>query len=344
MTRILITGACGFIGSSFTRHCLDLGWHVTALDRLDHAGNQARLAPLQARFHDRLEIIWHDLRAEIKPSRLPHKYDYVVHMAAGSHVDRSLRDPLQFVQDNVVGTANLLEWCRHHQPEAKILYFGTDECFGPAADGVSFHEHSRFEPENHYAATKAAAECFCPAYAHQCGMQIVVTHCCNAYGPGQDAEKFIPLCVGKLERGETIQIHARDGKPSSRLYIHVDDVCRATLTVLLKGGIICDDKSGRYNIVADAEYSNLHVAGVLARLLGKPLKYELTSGSPNRVKPDMRYALTDNKVRELGWLPMVQLEDGLRSYLMVEGKLGARASLSDAYKLWRSSRPEGADT
>ena len=323
MTRILVTGSAGFIGAVFTRHCLELGWHVTALDRLDHAGNQQRLAAIQSRYPDRLGIIWHDLRAELKPSQFPDKYDYVVHMAAGSHVDRSLRDPLQFVQDNVVGTANLLEFCRHHQPQAKVLYFSTDEIFGPAGDGISFAEHSRFEPENHYAATKAAAECFCPAYAHQCGMQIAVTHCCNAYGPGQDGEKFIPLCIGKIQRGETVQIHSRNGVPSSRLYIHVDDVCGATLTVLLKGGVICDDKSGRYNIVAAKEWSNLEVAAMIAELLGRPLRWELVESPPNRVKPDMRYALTDNKLGVLGWEPRVSLEAGLRALL---GKSGSAAA------------------
>lgn len=315
MTRILVTGAAGFIGAAFTRHCLELGWHVTALDRLDHAGNQARLAPLQARYWDKLAVVWHDLRAELKPAQFPDKYDYVVHMAAGSHVDRSLRDPMGFIADNVVGTGHLLEWVRYHQPQAKVLMFSTDEIYGPAPLGHDFDEHARFEPENHYAATKAGAELLCPAYAHQCGLQIVVTHCCNAYGPGQDEEKFIPLCIRKIQSGEVVQIHSRGGVSSSRLYIHVDDVCRATLTALLKGGVIADDHSGRYNIRADAEQSNLEVAQAIAEILGRPLRFELVENPPNRIKPDMRYGISDAKLRALGWAPQISFATGLSQIL-----------------------------
>lgn len=312
MTHILVTGAAGFIGSHFARHCLRLGWHVTALDRLDNAGNQARLAPLVADYPDQLRVVWHDLRAELKRSDLPDRLDYIVHMAAGSHVERSVMDPLLFVQDNVVGTVQLLEYARRHQRQAKFLYFSTDEVFGPAPPDVWFAEHSRHEPENPYAASKAAGEQFCPAYAHQYGMAILVTHCGNVYGPGQDSEKFIPLVIGKLRRGETVQIHSRDGVAASRLYIHVDDVCRATLVALLRGGTICDDHTGRYNIVPEREWSNIEVACKLAELTGRPLHYELCENPPNRVKPDMRYALCDNKLGALGWEPIVKLEDGLR--------------------------------
>lgn len=343
MTRVLITGAAGFIGHHFTRTCLERGWHVTTLDRLDSAGNQARLAPLQAKYGARCEVLWHDLRAELKPQQFPERYDYIVHMAAGSHVERSVKDPLLFVADNVLGTVNILEYVRHHQKQAKLLYFSTDEVFGPAPPDVSFHEHARHEPENPYAASKAAAEQFCPAYAHQCGLQIVVTHCGNVYGPGQDGEKFIPLVIGKLLRGETVQIHSRDGVPASRLYIHVDDVCRATLTALLRGGTICDDHTGRYNIVADREWSNIDVACLLAQYTGRPLHFELVENPPNRVKPDMRYALTDNKLGALGFEPRVKLEDGLRALVEAEARDTERpaASMPDAFEQYLASQERG---
>lgn len=312
MTRILVTGAAGFIGSHFCKHVLQsTSYDVTALDRLDEAGNLARIADLKGRYPERLSVLFHDLKAELKPSDLRHEYKYIVHMAAGSHVDRSLSQVLLFCRDNVIGTANLLEYARHHQPGAKVLYFSTDEVFGPAPPGHEFHEHSRHEPENHYAATKAAAEALCPAYAHQCGMRIVVTHCCNAYGPSQHGEKFIPLVIEKVQRGEVVQIHSRGGVSSSRLYIHVEDVARATMAVLECGGTIQDDRSGRYNIRADAEQSNLDVAASIADLLGKPLQFELIENPPNRIKPDMRYGISDAKLRALGWAPRVPFHVGL---------------------------------
>lgn len=311
--RILITGGAGFIGSHLVRHCLARGWHVTVLDRLDPAGSYSRLQPLcELPVGDRLRIVFHDLRAEIKHSELGEKYDYVAHLAAGSHVDRSTLDPCGYVLDNVLGTAHLLEYCRTWQRQARILHFSTDEVFGPAAPNVEFGEHARFEPENHYAATKAGAEALCPAYAHQCGLQIIVTHCCNVYGPMQHAEKFIPTVVAKVLAGDVLQIHSRDGKPATRLFLHVDDCCEATLTALERGGAIADDRSGRYNIVAAAEIDILDAAKAIAGILDRELRYELVERPPNRLKPDMRYAMNGAKLAALGWRQKVDFETGLK--------------------------------
>lgn len=332
--RILVTGAAGFIGANLTRHILEsTPYSVTSLDRLDEAGNLARLSELKTRFHDRLQCYWHDLRAPIHVSSLKGEYRFIAHLAAGSHVDRSHTDPIGFVMDNVVGTANMLEWARQNQPRTKFLYFGTDEVFGPAPAGLHYHEHSRFEPENLYAATKAGAELLCLAYVHQHGMPIVATHCCNVFGPMQHREKFIPLAIEKIEREEVLQIHARGGVPSSRLYIHVVDVCSAVMAVLERGGVIHDDASGRYNIRADQELSNLDVAQRIATRLGKPLHYELVENPPNRPKPDMRYALSDSKLRALGWAPKVGFDAGIEALLglsEIRIKHGSWAAVTNA--------------
>lgn len=310
--HILITGGAGFIGSHLVRHCLERGWHVTVLDRLDPAGSYSRLLPLLP--NSWLHVVYHNLRAEIKHSELNETYDYVAHLAAGSHVDRSTVDPCGYVQDNVLGTANLLEYCRNHQRQAKILHFSTDEVFGPAEDSADgFGEHARHEPENHYAATKAGAEALCPAYAHQCGLQIVVTHCCNVYGPLQHAEKFIPIVVRKVLAGETLQIHSRNGKPATRLFLHVDDCCRAALAALERGGVIADVNSGRYNIVASSEQGILDVAKSISLMLNKPLRYELVERPANRLKPDMRYAMRGDKLAALGWKQEIEFDEGLRA-------------------------------
>ena len=315
MTRILITGAAGFIGSHLTRYLLaTTDWQVVALDRLDEAGAYSRLAPLLAEHPERLRVVWHNLRAELKYSELG-DFDYCAHLAAGSHVERSTHDPLGYVYDNVVGTAHVLEYFRRHSAGSRILYFSTDEIFGPTPDGVEFDEHARHEPENHYAATKSGAEQLCPAYAHQCGLKISVTHCCNVYGPNQHAEKFIPLATRKILNGETVQIHSRDGRSSSRLYIHVDDVCRAVLRVLQHGETISSPTTGRYNIRADEEISNNDVAREIARVLDYNIKLEYVERPAGRLKPDMRYALSDAKLRALGWQPRVDFwaASGLRA-------------------------------
>jgi dTDP-glucose 4,6-dehydratase len=318
--NILVTGGAGFIGHHLVRYLLEqTAYNVVCLDRLDEAAALDRLAPLIAAHGPRLRSVWHDLRATLNPlasEPLRREFRYVAHLAAGSHVDRSVRDPLGFVLDNVVGTANLLEYVRAHQPAVeKVLYFSTDEVFGPAPAGVTYDEHSPHTPNNPYAAAKAGGEALCPAWANTYGLPIAVTHCTNVYGPGQYGEKFIPLVAGKVLRGETVQIHSRDGVPSSRYYVHVDDVSRAVLTVLERGGVMLSPTSGKYNISGDREFSNLEIAQSVADLLGRELHYELVDHVPNRPRHDMRYAIGGTKLRELGWSPSVPLGVGLQQAL-----------------------------
>jgi len=327
--RVLVTGGAGFIGSNLTRYILaNTDYSVVSLDRLDEAGSLERLAGLEREYRGRLTCVWHDLRSAINPVHfdpLTQPFKYVAHLAAMSHVERAIKDPIGAVLDNVLGTANLLEYIRHYQPETKCLLFSTDEVFGPAKPGESFDEYARFNAENSYAATKAGAEALAPAYAHQYGLQLVVSRCANCYGPGQYREKFIPLCIDKIGRGEVVQIHARDGVSSSRLYIHTDDVSRAVLTILEKGGVICGDLSGRYNISPGVEWSNLEVAERISDLLGHALRFELIERPAGRPKPDMRYALTCERLRALGWSPRITLDEGLRQVVLGEA-LGERAA------------------
>lgn len=319
MTTILVTGGAGFIGSALVGHILrETDWNVVVLDKLDEAGEQGRLERVKRLHGKRLEFFWHDLRAPINPVMLRRHgpFRYVAHLAAGSHVDRSVRDPVGFVLDNCVGTAHLFEYCREHQQAEKVLYFSTDEVFGPAPHGIEYDEHSPHTPNNPYAASKAAAEALCPAWANTYGLPIVVTHCTNVYGPGQYREKFIPLVAEKLARGETIQIHAKGGVPSSRYYVHVEDVARAVMTVLERGGVMAGPNTGKYNITGDDEYSNLEVAHEVAAHLKLPIRAELVDFVPNRPRHDMRYAIGGQKLRVLGWRPQVRLTDGLRNVLL----------------------------
>lgn len=318
MTTILLTGGCGFIGAALCRYVLnETDWRVTVLDKLDEAGTLNRIASLKHEYPERLRMWWHDLRSPINPVmlRAAGQFDYVAHLAAASHVDRSIVDPTGYVLDNVLGTAHLLDYVRREHRGAKTLVFSTDECFGPAPEGVEYDEYSAHCPHNPYAASKAGAEALCPAYAITYGMRIVVSHCTNVYGPTQYREKFVPLVAEKVSRGEVVQIHTVGGKVASRYYLHVDDAAKAVVTILDRGGVICGPGSGKYNITGDREYDNLFVAERIAGFLGLPLNYELVENPPNRPRPDARYALSGAKLKALGWAPEVPFDLGLKDAL-----------------------------
>ncbi len=319
--KVLVTGAAGFIGHHLVERILtDTKWNVICLDRLDHAGNLERLVSSFRNYSDRVKIEYHDLRAEISgpmAKRLG-TFDYCLHLAAGSHVDRSVQDPSGFVRDNVLGTAHLLDYCRSNV--AQTLYFSTDEIFGSAEEGQCFKEGDRFNPTNPYSASKAGGELLVPAYANTYGMKLQITRCANVFGERQDPEKFIPLVIRKVLAGETVQIHSRGEKVSSRLYTHHRNVTSAVLKVLEKGELVGgeDASRGRFNIEAGEEQSNLLVAQEIARLIGKPLYYELVQDPPGRPRPDMRYSIDSSKLRRLGWEPEIDFHSGLEQVVKFE--------------------------
>jgi dTDP-glucose 4,6-dehydratase len=319
--NLLLTGGCGFIGAAVCRHVMQTtDWNVTVLDKLDEAGTLNRIADLRDGYPSRLRMFWHDLRAPINPVMLRDhgRFDYVAHLAAASHVDRSIIDPTGYILDNVLGTGHLLDYVRNNHPDAKTLVKSTDEVFGPAPSGVEYDEYSAHCSHNPYAASKAGAEALCPAYAITYGMQIVVSHCTNVFGRTQYREKFVPLVAEKVKRGELVQIHTVGGKIASRYYLHVSDAARAVVTILERGGVIYGPGSGKYNITGDREYENLFVAQRIADTLERPLNYELIENPPNRPRPDARYALSGKKLEALGWQPEVPFEVGLRDALGVE--------------------------
>ncbi len=316
MTRLLLTGCAGFIGYHLVSHLLEhTDWEIVGLERLDEAASLAKLGEFTR--SGRFQFVWHDLRATVRPDavgcqKLRREFDYVVHLAAGSHVDRSVRDPLGFIADNVIGTGNLLEFVRHHTPEAKVIAFGTDEIFGSAPHGVTFRPHDRANPMNPYAATKAGADALAVAYAHTYGLRMVVTRCGNVFGPMQHPEKFVPIAIDRVRRGELVPIHAVAGVPCSRLYLYVENAASAILHILRHGTTLDGtEENGRYNITGNEEVSNVELVEKIGGLLGVTPRFQLVENPPGRLRPDLRYSISGEELRRIGWDPAIGFDDGL---------------------------------
>tara|TARA_A100000164_G_scaffold376909_1_gene414935 strand:- start:323 stop:1345 length:1023 start_codon:yes stop_codon:yes gene_type:complete len=316
MKRALITGGAGFIAHHLIGQILErTDWEIVSLDRLDYSGNLNRLHDLMLTFdpevRKRVKIVHHDLKAELNPLVRSEvgNVDYIIHLAAGSHVDRSIDYPMEFVMDNVVGSVNILEFARTQKNLERFVYFSTDEVFGPAPDGIKYKENDRYNSTNPYSATKAAAEEIAVAYENTYGLPIYITHTMNVFGERQHPEKFIPMCIKRARDGESVTIHSDSTKtiPGSRHYIHAEDVADAVLFLLdyegefetTWGGAKCP----KFNIVGSEELNNLDLATIIAEAQGKELKYEMVDFHSSRPGHDLRYALDGDKMKRLGWEP-----------------------------------------
>ena len=322
---VLITGGAGFIAHHVIDKILrETDWKIVSLDRLDISGNLNRLHDM-LQDHDpvmvskRLRIIFHDLRAEINSQIVADigDIDIVLHLAAGSHVDRSITYPMEFVQDNVVGTVNMLDYARKNLPNLeKFVYFSTDEIYGIAPPGVAYKEYDRYNSTNPYSASKAAAEEFCVAYENTYKMPIIVTHTMNVFGERQHPEKFIPATIQKVRDGETVIIHADPTRTvaGSRMYIHARDVAEGLMFILaLKDYVHTGDYGHahcpKFNLVGTEEIDNLSLAQMIADAQGKKLNYEMTDFHTSRPGHDMRYALDGGLLKSLGWEPKIKLSE-----------------------------------
>jgi dTDP-glucose 4,6-dehydratase len=309
--RILITGGAGFIGSHVVGHFLrNTKADLTLIDRLDCSGNLNRLV-YQGCPNPRVKFIYHDLRAPINEpvARLIGDQDAVLHIAAATHVDRSIDDPMSFVLDNVVATCNVLDYVRRYVPKARTLYFSTDEVFGPAPEGVAYGEWDRYKSGNPYAATKAGGEELAISYANTYGIDVFVTHTMNVIGPMQHWEKFVPSTIRKVMLGETVTIHADSTrtKPGSRFYIHAGEVAAAVGFLIDKA-----ERGEKYNIVGAREVDNLALARMIAEAVGKPLKFDLVDFHSSRPGHDLRYALSGKTMAKMGWTPPIGITSAIR--------------------------------
>lgn len=314
--NVLVTGGAGFIGHALIEHLLETTDHnIVSLDRLDVSGCLSRIADVISKneqWKSRLKVVWHDLKSPLNEHVISSlgEVNYILHLAASSHVNRSIENPLSFVMDNIVGTCNLLDYARKIKGSLDMfLYFSTDEVFGPAPEGVTFSEDDKYNAKNPYSASKAGAEELCNAYQNTYGLPIVVTHTMNAYGPRQHLEKFIPIVINKLQNNETITIHSnKEGtKSSSRRYLFSSDVAKAVSFLMTTG------KPGeKYNVCADLETDNLSLAKLISELMGKDLDYELSYPTSDRPGNDFRYSVSGDKLNDMGWNQEVSLKEGLQ--------------------------------
>ena len=319
--RILVTGGAGFIAHHIIDKILsDTDWEVVTLDRLDFSGNLNRLKEVVDSYPDdkkRIKVVHHDLKAELNPQikATIGKVDYIAHLAAGSHVDRSIDYPLEFVMDNVVGTAHILDYARNLDNLDMFAYFSTDEVFGPAPGDIKYKENDRYNSTNPYSATKAGAEELVVAYENTYGLPSFITHTMNVFGERQNAEKYIPMVIQKVRDNEKVTVHANEERTiaGSRHYIHAKDVADALLFLFnydMKR-LKIDHKEGKcqkFNIVGKDEINNLELAQFIAKVQNKDLIHEMVDFHSSRPGHDLRYALDGSKMANMGWVPQSAFE------------------------------------
>ena len=328
MKKVLITGGAGFIAHHLIYHILKTtNWKIVSLDRLDYSGNLNRLDKILLSLNDkeraRVKIVFHDLKSELNPwiRKEIGEVNIILHLAAGSHVDRSIEFPIEFVMDNVLGTANILEYARYINNNSsleKFVYFSTDEVFGPAPDGINYKENDRYNSTNPYSASKASGEELSVAYENTYNLPVIITHTMNVFGERQHPEKYIPMCIKKIRDGDTVTIHSDKTKKiaGSRHYIHAEDVSEALLFLLNSkikkevdwGGAKCP----KFNIVGAEELTNLELAEIIAKSQNKKLNYEMVDFHSSRPGHDLRYALSGDKMKSLGWTPKIKVQSRIK--------------------------------
>lgn len=304
--KILVTGGCGFLGHHVVEHLIKTtDWQIVILDRLTYAANGFdRLRDIRVFDDSRVRVFTHDITKPVSVGIAQEigDVDYIIHLAAETHVDNSISDPEPFIRSNVLGTYYMLEYARKLPSLRKMVYFSTDEVFGPAPVDVAYKEWDRYDSTNPYSASKAGGEELCLAWANTYKTPVFITHTMNIFGERQHPEKFIPMTIKKILSGEVVIIHANKDltKAGSRFYIHARNVANA-MTFLLDKGRVRD----KYNIVGERELDNLQLARLIADVLDKELNYVMVDFHSSRPGHDLRYALDGSKMESMGWkIPM----------------------------------------
>jgi len=304
--KLLVTGGAGFIGSNFVRYWLKHHGddHIVILDALTYAGDKANLKGVDA---SRVAFVRGDITNRGAVEYAMAEADVVVHFAAETHVDRSIKDSQIFLKTNIIGTHVLLEEARRRDGQImRFHHVSTDEVFGALeiSESRKFNENTPYAPRSPYAASKAASDHLVRAYFSTYGVPTTITNCSNNYGPYQHPEKFIPTAIAAALAGNAIPVYG-DGL-YVRDWLHVEDHCRGIEAAILHG------RPGEtYCLGGDAERTNLEICRLVLGTLGKPPSF--IKHVADRLGHDRRYAIDSSKAkRELGWTPRWKFEDGLR--------------------------------
>lgn len=320
--NILITGGAGFIGSHVVRHFVRNypDYHIVNLDKLTYAGNLDNLRDVEGAAN--YTFIKGDICdfESVLALMKEHRIDGVIHLAAESHVDRSISNPFEFAQTNVLGTLSLLQAARHYWeslPERyegkKFYHISTDEVYGALElDGGMFREDTPYAPHSPYSASKASSDHFVRAFHDTYGMPTVISNCSNNYGPNQYPEKLIPLFIQNICEGKPLPVYGKG--ENVRDWLYVEDHARAIDLIFHEGGV-----AETYNIGGNNEWRNIDLIKLLIKEVDRQLGNEeghslpLISYVTDRAGHDLRYAIDSSKLqRELGWSPSLQFEEGIR--------------------------------
>jgi dTDP-glucose 4,6-dehydratase len=316
MKKIIITGGCGFIGHHFVEHVYkNTDWKIIVIDKLSYASSGFERMRDTGTLNDkRIKVFTSDLILPLSEGLIKEigtDIDYIVHMAAETHVDNSITDPKLFINNNIQSTVNLLEYARNYLHNLKtFFYFSTDEVFGPALGNTLYKEWDRHKPTNPYSASKSAAEQICIAYENTYKIPLMIVNVMNAFGERQHVEKFIPLCIKKILNNEKIFIHSYPDKKTSgtRFYIHARNIAEAVL-FLIKNGTIGE----KYNISGEREVSNLEIAQLISKFMNKnDFEYEMVDFHSSRPGHDLRYGLDGTKLFNMGFKLPLNFEESLK--------------------------------
>ncbi len=311
--NIIVTGGAGFIGHHTVEHLIrKTDWNIIIIDKLSYASNGLeKLKSANLLDNSRVKLYTWDLNYPLSvglKKEIGDNVNYILHIAAESDVNRSIADPVPFVQNNINSTLYMLEYARELPNLEKFYMFSTDETRGVPEDGYAFKETDTFNPRNPYSASKAGCEMLCMAYANTYKVPVMISEMVNAIGERQHVEKFVPKVIKTLLDGEELIIHADKTAtvPGSRYYIHARNTADAILFLLDNGNI-----NESYNICTFDEIDNLSMAKKIAEIVGLPLKYKLVDFHSERAGHDLIYRLDGTKLRNLGWKPPVNFEESL---------------------------------